>query len=130
MSHPLLNAFWIMLWFFVWVLWLMILFRVIADLFSDRELSGAAKVGWLIALILLPYIGVFAYLIVRGSKMAERAQKRAEQSEAEFKDYVRQTAGSGESGRADELTTLAALRDRGALSDTEFQRAKERILAS
>ena len=130
MDHPLLNAFWIMLWFFVWVLWLMLLFRVIADLFSDHELGGFAKTIWLIGLIFLPFLGVFIYLIARGHQMQARAQKQADQSEAQFKEYVRDAAGPSSAGNADELAKLAALRDNGTLSETEFQQAKSKLLAA
>lgn len=129
MDHPLLNAFWMMLWFFVWVLWLMLLFRVITDLFSDHQLSGWAKAAWLIGLIFLPYLGVFAYLIVRGPKMSERATKQAEKSEAQFQDYIRKTAGTGKPSHADELAKLADMRAAGTLTDDEFQRAKSKLLA-
>src|SRR5512139_2957374 len=130
MDHPLLNAFWMMLWFFIWVLWLMLLFRVIVDLFSDHELSGWAKAIWLIGLIFLPYLGVFIYLIVRGRQMSERAQKQAKQSETQFQDYIRETAGSSQASRADELAKLANLRAAGALSEDEFQQAKSKLLAA
>ena len=126
MNHPLLNAFWIMLWFFLWLMWLMLLFRVITDMFSDRSLSGWAKAGWLIMLIVLPFVGVFAYLILRGSTMGARAQKRAEESEEAFRDYVREATAPGQ---ADELSKLAALKADGTLSEQEFEQAKARVLA-
>lgn len=129
MDHPLLNAFWMMLWFFLWIIWLMILFRVIVDLFSDHELSGWGKALWLIFMIVLPYLGVFVYLIARGRQMTERARKQAERSDKEFKDYVKQAAGTGASP-ADELTRLAALRADGTLTEAEFQQAKSRLLAA
>jgi hypothetical protein len=124
-----LNAFWMMLWFFLWIIWLMILFRVIVDLFSDHELSGWGKALWLIFMIVLPYLGVFVYLIARGRQMTERARKQAERSDKEFKDYVKQAAGTGASP-ADELTRLAALRADGTLTEAEFQQAKSRLLAA
>jgi hypothetical protein len=126
MDHPLLNAFWIMLWFFLWVMWLMLLFRVITDMFSDRSLSGWSKAGWLILLILLPFVGVFGYLIVRGSKMGARAQRKADENEEAFRDYVREAAAPGQ---ADELSKLAALKADGTLSEQEFEQAKARVLA-
>jgi hypothetical protein len=126
MDHPLLNAFWIMLWFFLWLMWLMLLFRVIIDMFSDQSLSGWSKAGWLILLILLPFVGVFAYLIVRGSKMGARAQRRAEENQEAFRDYVREAAAPGQ---ADELSKLAALKADGTLSEQEFEQAKAKVLA-
>lgn len=130
MDHPLLNAFWMMLWFFLWVIWLMVLFRVIVDLFSDHELSGIAKALWLVFVIVLPYLGVLVYLIARGPQMTERARRQAERSEREFKDYVRQAAGTGGASPADELTRLAALKADGTITEEEFQQAKSRLLAA
>jgi hypothetical protein len=127
MSHPLLNAFWIMLWFFVWVLWFLLLFRVFADVFRDDNLSGWGKAGWIIFCCLLPFIGVFVYLIVRGRSMGERAAAQAKASQADFDDYIRKTAGT--TSKTDELAKLADLRSSGALSDAEFEQAKAKILA-
>jgi hypothetical protein len=127
MSHPLLNAFWIMLWFFLWILWFMLLFRVFADVFRDDSLNGWGKAGWIIFCCLLPFVGVFVYLIVRGRSMHERAEARVKWSQAEFDDYVRQTAGS--TGSTDELAKLADLKSSGALSDAEYEKAKAKILA-
>ena len=130
MDHPLLNAFFMILWFFLWVLWFMVLFHVIVDIFRDHSLSGAAKAAWLIFVMILPFIGVFIYLIVRGKTMAERDQRHAEQQQAQFREYIRQSAGTGGSGHADELSKLAALRADGTITETEFQQAKSKLLAS
>jgi Phospholipase_D-nuclease N-terminal len=66
MSYPLLNVFLTMMWFFLWVLWIYLLIRVIADIFRSRDLGGWAKAGWLAFVIILPFLGVFGYLIARG----------------------------------------------------------------
>ena len=128
MSHPLLNAFWMIFWFFLWVLWFMLLFHVFVDLFRDRNLSGWAKAGWTLFVCVLPFLGVFVYLIARGSGMAERSLDRAQAEQKGFDDYVRKTAGAG-GGTTDELTKLAGLRADGTLSEDEFQQAKQKILA-
>jgi hypothetical protein len=128
MSHPLLNAFWMMLWFFLWIIWLMLLFQVIVDVFHDRGLSGCGKAGWAIFVCVLPYFGVFAYLILRGSGMAERPMERAQAEQKTFNDYVTKTAGTA-GGTTDELTKLAGLKADGTLSEEEFQQAKQKILA-
>src|SRR2546422_540628 len=94
MSHPLLNAFWMMLWFFLWIMWFMLLFHVIADVFRDRDLSGWGKAGWTIFVCVLPFLGVFVYLVVRGHGMAARSMVRAQADQQDFDDYERQTAGS------------------------------------
>jgi hypothetical protein len=130
MSHPLLNAFWIMLWFFLWVMWFLLLFRVIADVFRDHKLSGWGKAGWLIFVCVVPFLGVFVYLIARGGSMGEREVSQAEQNQKELDDYIRKTAGSsnGTDTQA-KLSALAGLKDDGVLSEEEFQRAKEKVLA-
>ncbi|MEY9893096.1 putative membrane protein [Catenulispora sp. MAP12-49] len=133
MSHPLLNAFWMIFWFFIWVMWLILLFRIIADVFTDHELSGWAKVGWTLLVLLLPFIGIFIYLIARGDRMSERAQTHAEQNQQAFDDYIRKTAGSSAgqgNGTVDQLARLADLKSSGAISDAEFQQAKQKLLAA
>jgi len=129
MSHPLLNAFWIMLWFFLWILWFMLLFRVISDVFGDRNLSGWGKAGWTIFVCVLPFLGVFIYLIVRGKQMDARSLERAQARQQEFDDRVRQAGGTSSGGSADELAKLAALKADGVISEGEFEKAKQKILA-
>jgi hypothetical protein len=125
-NYPLLDAFLTMLWFFLWIIWIIILFRIILDLFRDRELSGWGKAAWLIFIIILPFLGVIVYLIARGSKMHERDVRDAQANEAAFRSYV-QDAASG-SSPADQLTKLADLHSRGVLSDDEFAAEKAKIL--
>lgn len=128
MDHPLLNAFWMMLWFFLWILWFMLLFHIIVDVFRDRDLSGWAKAGWTIFVCVLPFLGVFVYLIARGSGMSERALNRAQAEQRNFDEYVKRTAATT-GNPSDELAKLAGLRADGTLSEQEFQQAKEKILA-
>jgi hypothetical protein len=131
MSHPLLNAFWMIFWFFLWIMWFMLLFRVIADIFTDRKLSGWAKTGWLLLVLLLPFIGVFIYLIARGPKMEQRAEAQVKENQQAMDDYIRKTAGTGSGGyTVDELSRLADLKSSGAISDSEFEQAKQKLLAS
>jgi hypothetical protein len=127
MQYPLLDAFLTMLWFFVWVLWIFLLFWIIFDVFRSRDLSGWAKAGWLIFIVILPFLGVLVYLIARGGKMHERQLRDARAQQQEFQTYVREAAGSGSS--ADQLSKLADLRDRGVITDAEFQQEKAKILA-
>ncbi|PYC70204.1 hypothetical protein C7C46_27410 [Streptomyces tateyamensis] len=128
-NYPLLDLFWTMLEFFLWILWFFLLFKVLSDLFRDHTLSGWAKAGWIVLVILLPLLGVLLYVIFRGRSMAERDQAQLQQADAAMKQYIRETAG-GEAGpsHADELRKLAELRASGALSEEEFQKAKEKIL--
>ncbi len=126
MQYPLLSAFLTMMWFFLWILWLFLLFWIIFDIFRSRDLSGWAKALWLIFIIVLPFLGVLVYLIVRGSSMHERQARDAQAQDEAFKAYVKDAAGGGS---ADELAKLADLRDRGVISDAEFQAGKAKILA-
>jgi Phospholipase_D-nuclease N-terminal/Short C-terminal domain len=126
-DYPLLSIFWSMLIFFFWVIWLITLFHVISDVFRSHELGGFAKAAWLILVIVAPFLGVLAYLIFRGDDMARHAVADAEARDAQFKAYVRETAGT--SGPGDQLTQLAALRDAGHITDAEYEAGKAKVLA-
>ncbi len=131
-DYPVLGVFFTMLWFFLWILWLILVFRVVSDIFRSDDLGGFAKVLWLVLILFLPFLGVFIYLIARGREMTQRDIERQRAAEASFRDYVRDaagTAGEGSASSADELAKLADLRDRGVLSDEEFQAQKARLLA-
>ena len=123
---PLLDVFWTMMWFFLWVLWFFLLFRVIMDIFRSRDLGGWGKAGWLVFVIVLPFLGVLVYLIARGGKMADRdaAQAQAQDEAAHARE-----AAHGNGSTADELTKLADLHDHGAISDADYERGKEKILS-
>jgi hypothetical protein len=126
-DFPLFNVFLTMLWFLVMVVWLMLLFRVFADVFRS-DMGGVAKAVWVLFVIALPYLGVLAYLVARGPKMAQRElQDRAAHEEA-ARDYIRSVAGDGVSPTA-ELARLVDLRDRGAIDETEYAAVKAKILA-
>ncbi|MET7934905.1 SHOCT domain-containing protein [Streptomyces sp. NPDC005322] len=127
MSYPLLNVFLTTMWVFLWVLWLFLLFRVFADLFSDDSVSGWAKAGWTVFVILLPFLGVCVYLIARGREMGRREMRRAEQAEEELREFVREAGGTG---RAEELSRLVELKDHGDLTAEEYERAKAKVLAA
>ncbi|MFE1547674.1 SHOCT domain-containing protein [Streptomyces sp. NPDC058718] len=133
-DYPLLELFWTMFWFFLWIMWLFLLFKIISDVFRDHELSGWAKAGWLILCLVLPFIGVLTYVIVRGTGMTQRETARAKEAEVAFQDYIRTSAAgssgvSGAVGGAGELARLADLKEKGALSEEEFQKAKAKLLA-
>jgi magnesium-transporting ATPase (P-type) len=126
-NYPLLNTFWTILYFFAFFLWLMILFRVIWDVFRSHDLSGLGKAGWLLFILILPFLGVFVYLIARGGSMHERDVRLAQAQDQALRSWVQQ--GSGSVSTADELTKLADLRSKGAINDAEFEKAKAKILA-
>lgn len=120
------QVFWSMLWFFLFFIWIWLLISVFGDIFRSRDLSGWSKALWSIFIIVLPYLGVFVYLIARGGKMHEHAAQDAASRETALREYVQGVAGSG--GAAGEITRLAELRDQGVLSEDEFQRAKAQAL--
>jgi hypothetical protein len=126
-DYPVLGVFWSMMIFFLWVAWIVLLFKVIADVFRNDSIGGFAKALWLIFVIVIPWFGVLIYLLVNGDDMGRRniAQQQASQDAADA--YIRQAAGSG-GGSADELTKLAALRDSGVLTDAEFAAQKAKLL--
>ncbi|MFF3247161.1 SHOCT domain-containing protein [Streptomyces sp. NPDC002870] len=130
-DYPLLNLFWTMLWFFLWIMWLFLLFKIITDIFRSHDLSGWLKAGWLILVLLVPFLGVLVYVIVRGKSMGERDIQQAKAADESLKAYIRDAAGPGRTGRGsvDELARLAELKDRGTLTDEEFQKAKDKLLA-
>jgi hypothetical protein len=125
-DYPLLGIFWTTFWIFLWILWFMLLFRVFADVFRSHDMGGFAKALWLIFVIILPFLGVFVYLIARGRQMSQRDLESAQAQQQAFDAYVRQTAGTG--GTADELVKLADLRDRGVISQAEFDQVKAKTL--
>ena len=130
MNYPLLDVFWTMLEFFLWIMWFFLLFRVIGDIFRNHESSGWNKALWLILVLLLPFLGVFIYVIVHGSDMSRRSMARAEEQQRALQDYFQKTAGPGGGGSsADELAKLAELKDKGAITEAEYQQAKAKILA-
>ena len=126
-DYPLLGIFWTMLICFLWIAWIILVFRVFVDIFRSHDLGGWGKALWSIVVILLPFLGVFVYLLARGHGMAERDLQVEQQSEAAYQDYVRSVAASG--GTADELAKLVRLRDDGAISPAEFDRQKAELLS-
>jgi Short C-terminal domain/Phospholipase_D-nuclease N-terminal len=127
-DYPILGVFWTMLWFFLWIAWIVILFRVIFDIFRSHDLGGWGKALWVIFVILLPFLGVFVYLISRGHSMADRDMQEAQARDQAFQSYVQQAAGTG-GGAADELSKLANLKAQGVITDAEFEQQKAKLLA-
>jgi hypothetical protein len=123
------QVFWSMLWFFMFFIWIWLLISLFGDIFRSSDLSGGAKAMWTIFIIILPFLGVLVYLIVRGNSMQDRALKDAASQEAQFKSYVQSVASTSGGGSADELAKLADLRDKGVISPAEFDAAKAKALA-
>ena len=125
-DYPVLGFFWSMLILFVWVAWIMLLFRIVIDVFRSRDLGGFAKACWVLFVALLPYLGVFVYLIARGGKMAERNLEDLQAQDQAMRQYVQTVASSGRT--ADELTKLADLKAQGVITDAEFAAQKARLI--
>ena len=126
-DYPFLNILWTMLIFFAWVIWFWLLIRVFADLFRRHDLSGWGKTGWIVVLILLPFLGVFIYLITHSKDMADRDAQQAQAAQAQVDDYVRSVGGGG--GAAAEIDKAHALLKSGAIDQTEFEALKAKALA-
>lgn len=118
-----------MMWFFLFFIWIWLLITVFADIFRSPDLGGWGKALWTLFVIVLPYLGVFIYLIARGRKMGEHAKAAAEKQDAEFRRYVQSVATSNGPSAADEIDRLADLRQRGIIDEAEFQQAKARALS-
>ncbi len=112
---------------FFFVVWIWILITILTDLFRDHELSGWAKAAWVLFLVVIPFLTALIYLIARGEGMRDRTVKAQADAKKHFDEYVREQAHA--SSPADELHKLADLKDKGALSQEEFDQAKAKLLA-
>jgi hypothetical protein len=126
-NYPLLQVFLSMLYFFLFVIWIWIAIMVVVDIFRSHDLGGWGKAFWFLFVIVIPYLGVFVYLIARGGKMHERQVADATAQQKAFDDYVKQTAGGTDV--ATQLEKLAGLRDQGVISAEEFEAQKAKLLA-
>lgn len=121
------NIIWIVIWSFVFIAYLMVFFRILTDLFSDRELSGWFKAIWIIALIFVPFLTALVYLIARGRGMAERQFAAARQAQNQTDAYIQQVTGG--KSPADNITDAKALLDSGTISQADFDKLKAKALA-
>jgi Short C-terminal domain/Phospholipase_D-nuclease N-terminal len=126
-DYPFLDVFWTMILFFLWIAWILILFRVIVDVFRRDDASGWTKALWIVFVIVLPFLGVLVYLIANGDDMGRRDVAQTRAARAEFDDYVRSVADAG--GPAAEIDRAKKLLDSGAISQAEFEAIKARALA-
>lgn len=127
---PILDFFWAMLWFFLFVIWIWLLITVFIDIFRNDAMGGFAKALWVIFVIVLPFLGVFIYLIVYGGSMQERAMKQAAAQQQAQSEYIRQVAGTSGASTADQLAKLNDLKNQGVLSQEEFDQQKAKLLAT
>jgi hypothetical protein len=127
-SYPFLEVFWTMLIFFAFVVWLWILFTVLADIFRRHDTSGFTKVLWIIFIVVLPYFGVFVYLIVEHKGMTERALKQQQAAQAQVDEYVKSVAGQGDP--TEQIANAKRLLDSGTITQAEFDQIKQKALAA
>jgi hypothetical protein len=116
-----------LLWFFLFIIWIWLLIVVFTDLFRSHDLNGWAKAAWVIGIVILPYLGVLLYLIVRGHKMTQHVQQAAAAQDAAARQYIQSAAGTGSA--ADEIQRLLDLKNQGLISDAEFEAGKAKALA-
>ena len=125
-DYPFLDIVWTMLIFFAWVIWFWILITILSDVFRRRDIGGGAKVLWTIFVIMLPFLGVFIYLLTQNDGMAQRRQEEIEKSQGQFNDYVKSVAG----GSASEIEKAKQLLDSGAITQSEYDALKAKALAA
>ena len=127
-DYPFLDIFWTMLIFFCWIIWFWLLITIFVDVFRRKDTSGFSKVLWIIFVIVLPFLGVFIYLIVNHDGMTDRSMKQAQAQRAQMDDYVRTVASSG--GAAGEIEKAKGLLDSGAITQAEFDALKAKALSA
>jgi hypothetical protein len=129
-DYPFLDVFWSILIFFLWVAWFMLLFRVFADIFRRHDIGGGTKTLWIIFTIIVPFLGVFVYIISQNHHMMERDAAQAQARQQQFDDYVQSRAAAGGGGGvAAEIEKAKALLDSGAITQAEFDALKAKALA-
>ena len=126
-DYPLMDIIWTMFVFFAWVIWFWLLITVFSDVFRRHDISGWGKAAWSLFVIVLPYLGVFVYLISQGKEMAERRSAEVQASRASFDDYVREVAANG--GATGQIAKAKELLDTGAIDASEFEQLKRTALA-
>ena len=127
-DYPFLDVLWTMLIFFCWIIWFWLLITVFADVFRRHDIGGGAKTLWIIFVIVLPFLGVFIYLISQNEGMTQRNIEKAQAQQAHMDQYVKSVAGSG--GAAGEIEKAKGLLDSGAITQAEFDSLKQKALAA
>ncbi|HZY27657.1 MAG: SHOCT domain-containing protein [Jiangellaceae bacterium] len=126
---PLLDLFWTMLWFFLFIAWIWLLIAIVTDIFRSDDLSGFAKALWILFVIIVPWLGALIYLIARGGKMQDREMRDATERAKAQRQYIQEVASTSGTSSAEELTKLAQLRDSGVITADEFEAQKAKLLA-
>jgi hypothetical protein len=126
-DYPFLDIVFTMIIFFAWVVWIWMMILILSDVFRRRDISGWGKVAWIVFLIILPFVGVLAYLIAQHDAMTERRAAELQDADAQMDDYLRSVAA--DQGSAAEIEKAAQLLERGAISQTEFEAIKAKALA-
>jgi energy-coupling factor transporter transmembrane protein EcfT len=127
-DYPFLNILWTMIIFFAWVIWIWILIVILADVFRRRDIGGWAKAGWVVFLIILPFLGVLVYLIANHDGMADRGAKDVKAQQQQTDEYIRSVAATA--GPASEIEKAKQLLDSGAITQAEFEALKAKTLAA
>ena len=123
------QVFWSFLWFTMFFIWIWLLIMVFSDVFRSHDLNGWTKFFWIFFIILLPYLGVFVYLIARGHKMAEHAQESAQRQDAANRAYIQSVVPAGGASAADQIAKASELKAQGLITEEEFQTLKAKALA-
>ena len=126
-DYPFLDVFWTILIFFMWVIWIWILVTVLMDLFRRQDIGGWGKAAWTLFVIVLPYLGVFIYLITQGTQMAERRASDIQVAQASLDQHIRSVASNG--GPSEQIAKAKELLDSGAIDQAEFDQLKRKALA-
>jgi hypothetical protein len=127
-DYPFLDVMWTIAVFFAWVIWFWLLIMMLVDVFRRRDLSGWAKAGWTIVVVVLPYLGVLIYLVTQSKGMAERRMAESWAAEAQFNEHIRSVA-LGDRGPADQIAKAKQLLDSGSITSQEYETLKQQALS-
>jgi hypothetical protein len=128
-DYPFMDVLWTMIIFFCWVVWIWMMIAILSDVFRRRDISGWAKAGWTVFLIVLPFLGALIYIVSNHDGMADRRVKETQVAQAQFDDYVRSVARNGGDGAAAEIEKGKRLLDGGAITQAEFDAIKAKAIA-
>jgi hypothetical protein len=129
-DYPFLDILWTMIIFFAWVAWIWILIVILGDVFRRRDIGGWAKAAWVIFMIVLPFVGVLAYMIAEHDGIAERQAKEVQQAQTQTDSYIRSVAGTNNGGATGEIERAKGLLDSGTITQSEFDSLKAKALAA